>query len=115
MKATGCLLRHGGSRLVAAGDLKRLNVGRRGHLSFEDGGVERPLHLRHQPLNICQPGRALRTTPRARGDRLCPTRSRPQCNAPHTPQPGSMGSAVDARTAGCCLEVAASAMNLFRS
>jgi len=56
-----------GSRLAAVGDLKRLNVGRRGHLSFEDGGFERPLHLRHLPLNTCQPGRALRTTPRDRG------------------------------------------------
>lgn len=60
-------------RLAAAGDLKRLNVGRSGHLSFEDGGVERPLHFRHRPLNTCQPGRALRTTPRDRGKRRCPT------------------------------------------
>jgi hypothetical protein len=38
-------------RLAAAGDLARLNVGRRGHLSFEDGRVERLLHLRHRPSN----------------------------------------------------------------
>ena len=58
-------------RLVAAGDQARLNVGRRSHLSFEDGGVDRPLHRRHRPLNTCQPDHASRTAPRARGERLC--------------------------------------------
>ena len=42
-------------RLVAAGDPARLNVGRHGHLTFEDGRVERPLHLRHRPLNAGRP------------------------------------------------------------
>lgn len=55
-----------GFRLTAAGDQARLNVGRRSHLSFEDEGGERPLHLRHQPLNTCQHGRgAARTNPHA--------------------------------------------------
>jgi len=61
-------------RLVAAGDLARLNVSsERGHLSFKDERVERPLHCRHRPLNTCKTGRALRTTPCAWGERLCPT------------------------------------------
>ena len=55
------------SRLTAAGDLKRLNVGRRGHLSFKDGGVDRPLHLCHRPLNIGQLDLASRTTLCIRG------------------------------------------------
>jgi len=59
-------------RLDAAGDLARLNVGRRGYLSYEDGRSERPLQL-HRPLNSGQPGRASRTTRRARSKRLCPT------------------------------------------
>lgn len=61
------------SRLVVAAEQARLNVGHRGHLSFEDGRVERPLRLRHRSLNTGLPGLALRTTPHARGERLCPT------------------------------------------
>lgn len=44
------------SRLFADGDQARLNVGRCGHLSFEDGRVERPLRLSHRPLNTRQHG-----------------------------------------------------------
>jgi len=62
-------LRKVGPRLVAAGDQARLNVGRHGHPSFEDGRVVRPLHLCQRPPNTCPPGRASRTTPRARGER----------------------------------------------
>lgn len=62
-------------RLVAAGDFARLNVGRHGHLSFNDGGIDRPQHLRHRPLKTGPPGRALRPTPHARGERLCSTSS----------------------------------------
>jgi len=54
MAATGCF--NGSSRLIADGDLARLNVGCRGLLSLEDARVERPLHRRHRPLNTCQPG-----------------------------------------------------------
>jgi hypothetical protein len=43
--------RNGSNRLVAVGDLACLNVGRRGHLSFKDGRVERPLHIRLLPFN----------------------------------------------------------------
>lgn len=37
-------------KAAAAGDLARLNVGRRDHLSFKDGRVERLLHLCRRPI-----------------------------------------------------------------
>lgn len=63
------------SRLVADGDLKLLNVGRRGHLSFKDVRVERLLHFRYQSLNTSQPRSASRKTPRTSGEQLCRTTS----------------------------------------
>ena len=46
------------SRQGVVGDLARLKVGRRSHLSFKDERGERPLYLRHRPLNTGQVGRS---------------------------------------------------------
>lgn len=64
-------------RLGLAGDVERLNVDHHGLRKFEDARIELPLLLRHEPLNTGLLGRVSRTTRRARGERLCPTRSRP--------------------------------------
>lgn len=48
---------------LTASDLGRLNVSsERGRLSFTNGRAEQPLHILHQPLNTCQPGRASNAT-----------------------------------------------------
>ena len=44
-----------GFRLVAAGDPASLNVGRHGYQTFDDGKVERPLHLHYRQLNGDRP------------------------------------------------------------
>lgn len=53
-----------------------LNGGCRNHLSFEDGGLDRLLHLHHRSLDRGRPGGGSRVTPCAHGDRLHPTHSR---------------------------------------
>lgn len=52
--ATGCNTRLADCfRLVAAGDTARLNVGRRGHLTFEDGTADAPPSPASQHIPAC--------------------------------------------------------------